>query len=562
MNAQGQWFYLAGTETRGPVLEQDLIEWIRSGQLSPATQVALQGWPQWQTASALFGDRLAPPQPHLQPQLQQPYYAQSPQPQNTHSQPSIAPQQPQPSQPQQWNPQPAPSGPVPAAPLPTAIAAVQLRCVSGPDIGRIFVISASEVTLGRVAGLVDPAVAQHHVVLSWQANMMNFHTAEGTIIIDGFEPRSGALLLGQEFRMGHSVWQIGNQSFTLGGLLESVGSRLNSLASTEKLEGFSLGDMFSETFKKRTQDEIDDYFICGTARTTPAVEAITTGWPKPWFFMRVLLFFIAIYIAFSFAFVQFQNANLLPGLMMMGSLAVPLGTVILFFELNTPRNVPFHYTLVLICLGGIVSIAVSLFGFDLSGLANWLGAPAAGIVEEVGKILTVMIVVRNRRYRYILNGLLFGAAVGAGFAIFESAGYAFNRLLEDRAVSSMQFNILLRGILSPFGHVAWTAIAAGALWRVKGDKEFSPSMLANPLFWRAFLIPVSLHMIWNASIIPSPFWLKHLILGVIGWFVVFGLVQQGLRQVRDFQLAQAREELSKTKSAIAAVTGSHQLVGR
>ena len=30
---------------------------------------------------------------------------------------------------------------------------------------------------------------------------------------------------------------------------------------------------------------------------------------------------------------------------------------------------------------------------------------------------------------YILNGCLFGAAVGAGFAAFESAGYAFNAFL-------------------------------------------------------------------------------------------------------------------------------------
>jgi protease PrsW len=222
-----------------------------------------------------------------------------------------------------------------------------------------------------------------------------------------------------------------------------------------------------------------------------------------------------------------------------------------------------------------VSLFISLVGFSVSSLSSILGPPAAGIVEEVGKLLTVILVVRNTKYKYILNGLLFGAAVGAGFAVFESAGYAFNAFINPlmavvsgRASFSggnllafaggvMTNNIVLRGLLSPFCHVAWTAIAAGALWRVKGDKPFQFSMLTNPLFFKAFCIPMGLHMIWNFGYIPSPFWIKHIILGVIGWFIVFGIVQQGLKQVRQAQLEQVREELSKTQSVMAAVTGRH-----
>ena len=45
----------------------------------------------------------------------------------------------------------------------------------------------------------------------------------------------------------------------------------------------------------------------------------------------------------------------------------------------------------------------------------------AGVVEEVAKLLTVVVVMRSTRYKYILNGILFGATVGAGFAAFETA---------------------------------------------------------------------------------------------------------------------------------------------
>lgn len=38
----------------------------------------------------------------------------------------------------------------------------------------------------------------------------------------------------------------------LGNVLEEFESRLNKLAGTDKLEGFSLQEMFSEVFKRRT----------------------------------------------------------------------------------------------------------------------------------------------------------------------------------------------------------------------------------------------------------------------------------------------------------------------
>jgi RsiW-degrading membrane proteinase PrsW (M82 family) len=209
----------------------------------------------------------------------------------------------------------------------------------------------------------------------------------------------------------------------------------------------------------------------------------------------------------------------------------------------------------LVFFGGVVSLFVSLFGFSVAGL-GWLGASQAGIVEETGKLLAVMLIVRHARFKYILNGMLFGAAVGAGFAAFESAGYAFNILLESRRLSAMTTNIQLRALLSPFGHVAWTAITAGALWRVKGDRTLNPTMLFNGKFLRAFLIPVILHMTWNSPLGQIvPFLLVQLLVGVIGWYVVFGFVQQGLRQVRDEQLQLTRKEFSTTQQMIAVATG-------
>jgi RsiW-degrading membrane proteinase PrsW (M82 family) len=330
-------------------------------------------------------------------------------------------------------------------------------------------------------------------------------------------------------------------------LIDSLKGRIDRLASTEKLEGFSISEMFSEVFKHRSLEEKEHYFLVGTSHTTPAIQDCPTGWPKPWFFMRMLAFLCLTYLVLDYALhVWPENLNLIPGLLMMGSLAVPLSTAILVFEMNTPRNVSLYEVLRLFLIGGVISLLIALFEFEWLPL-NWLGTPAAGVIEESAKLLTVIALTRGGgRYKYILNGLLLGAAVGAGFASFESAGYAFRYLMAKGNYTQMTSVIYLRGFLAPFGHVAWTALAAAAFWRVRGDVGFQLSMLWDKRFLKAMLIPVLLHMIWDFPYIPGWFFLKYIGLGLVAWYVLFGFVQQGLRQVKKEQLEGLKVQLHQT----------------
>lgn len=341
-------------------------------------------------------------------------------------------------------------------------------------------------------------------------------------------------------------------------LLSEIGQRIATYTDTAPLEGFKLSEMFSEVFKKRSHEEVEDYLIVGTTHTTPPLASVPTGWPKPWFFVRVLIFVAVVYVLFLVALPFFGNPMFIPGFIFLGSLAVPLATLMLFFELNTPRNVSFYSLLMLICFGGILSLIATSFGYQLA-LQNWMGPPAAGIVEEFGKLAAVVIVCRQAKHKYILNGMLFGAAIGTGFAVFESAGYAQNALLfalsktgnwekffSAGGASFMNSMIFTRAWLSPFGHVVWTAIAAGALWRVKQHGVFKLRML-DKTFWKTFSIPVICHMAWDSPIAMGvkgqpELWnyAVTLGLGAISWFVAFGLVQEGLKQVRQMQAEATR----------------------
>jgi RsiW-degrading membrane proteinase PrsW (M82 family) len=196
------------------------------------------------------------------------------------------------------------------------------------------------------------------------------------------------------------------------------------------------------------------------------------------------------------------------------------------------------------------------------------------VVEEVAKLLTVVILARSIRHKYILNGILFGATVGAGFAAFETAGYAFDTFYpaflqaliqagstSDAAMTAAMHSgvvqmlqlLALRGIEAPLGHVAWTAISAGAFWRVKQDKPLSPSMLVNMNFLKAFAIPVVMHAVWDAPI-QLPFSGNQIITGLITWYVVFGLVQQGLRQVKEEQKTHLQSTLASVEATLSLGT--------
>lgn len=334
---------------------------------------------------------------------------------------------------------------------------------------------------------------------------------------------------------------------------KSVGNlheKFNDFTGLEKLEGFSLQALFSDIFGKHKAEDIEDFFTVGTPRATPPIEEVDTSWPRPWIFFRALAASILLYMILSGGFQYFKNPNLIPGMMVMGTLAVPFSALLFFYEVNVRQNVSLYQVLRLFFLGGILSLIISLVFFAWAGdivTGSW-EASMAGPIEESGKLLALILVARSPRYHYKLNGLLMGAAIGTGFAVFESMGYAFNNLHDGFAyvargvhvnpIQMMTDNIFNRGVLSPFGHIVWTAIAGAALWRAKGAQPFRMSMLLNGKFWHLFLIPVILHVLWNSPLLLNiPYHGRFLLLGFVAWFVVIALVQEGLKELRAEKLA-------------------------
>ena len=288
-------------------------------------------------------------------------------------------------------------------------------------------------------------------------------------------------------------------------------------------------NIFSRVFRKHSELEADRLFIVGTAITTPRIEEVKETWPKPWLFARVFLIALIAFFGMYIGVSVFKNINFVPGLIMIGAFAVPFTTLIFFWEMNAPQNIAFYRIIYVVLIGGILSMLVALVFFNL--LKHNINPITIGIVEELAKVLTVIWFVQNHKYRFVLNGLLVGAAVGAGFAAFETAGYALRSLLTGD-FHNLLSTILWRSILAPGGHVAWAALTGAAFCRVQGDKKFELSLIRKPAFLLVLLLVVTMHALWDTPI-KYIFPYGHIILMLASWVVVFLMVRIGLKEITN-----------------------------
>lgn len=178
-------------------------------------------------------------------------------------------------------------------------------------------------------------------------------------------------------------------------IARKVSGRVSDLAGVEKLEGFGFREFFAEVFAKHTTSEVEEYFTVGTVSTTPDILDVDTGWPKPWVFFKTFVGAVLVYVLFMQAWREFGNTNLIPGLIIVGSFAVPLSTLIFFVEINVRKNVSLYQVIRLVFMGGILSLILSLLLFRVSDTLSlgWLGA--SGITAAA-----LWRVKRRRKFRF------------------------------------------------------------------------------------------------------------------------------------------------------------------
>ena len=327
------------------------------------------------------------------------------------------------------------------------------------------------------------------------------------------------------------------------------------LTTPEKLRW---GDFFEASGTQHSEQDLDYAMLAGTTLDSAETEvSMLQKWQIPWLYKKALLAGLLssgiIVLCISVMIIIYgcceQPAlNLL--LIVIPPCVMPVTLNLFFWEMNVPRNISLLNVLGYFFLGGVVSIMFTMVFESISPTTEVYLAP---LTEEPAKLLLSLVFLRRLYQKkgkiYGLNGLVIGASVGAGFAAFESAQYAYNAfpILDPMLpipILHLEFghlryvflsSILLRAICSFCGHILFCApyscIAAINIQR-KGN---GPSFI-DIRFLIVFAISFFSHMLWNTDFLSDSFYsivLRTGIFSCVLWGSCLYCVRQSFLEIKS-----------------------------
>ncbi|WP_109212086.1 MULTISPECIES: PrsW family intramembrane metalloprotease [Microbacterium] len=237
------------------------------------------------------------------------------------------------------------------------------------------------------------------------------------------------------------------------------------------------------------------------------------------------IWIIGILVLLLIALVAYFLNAIGPGASLIGMLLalVPLAGVLLAVRIvDRWEPEPRGLLVLAVAWGAIAAVGIAL-GVDL--LLSIVFGPATGarevlqavvqapVVEEFAKGLGVFLIFATARRAFDgpVDGIVYGALIGAGFAFTENIQYFAVSFIEGGAAETTG-TFFLRGILSPFAHVMFTAVTGFALG-LAARRGLSTGQAVGP--WLVGLAgAIALHAFWNGSAVFGDFFLLYLTLQV------------------------------------------------
>ena len=181
---------------------------------------------------------------------------------------------------------------------------------------------------------------------------------------------------------------------------------------------------------------------------------------------------------------------------LLAALSFPLLIAVCFW-LYRYEPEPGRYRLAALGWGGVVAVGISLVAeqllFGISGVPERVDlAVTAPIVEETGKglFLVAIVLLRRSQLNGVLDGIVYAALVGIGFAFVEDIVYYLSSL----SSGSLPTVFFLRGIVGPFAHPLFTA-ATGIGFGVAVTTRRPALRVVAPI--AGYVLAVLLHGTWN-----------------------------------------------------------------
>ena len=190
------------------------------------------------------------------------------------------------------------------------------------------------------------------------------------------------------------------------------------------------------------------------------------------------------------------DAYVVPTVDVLGCFLVPVAWVIRVEERDRPEGVTSGLLARLFIGGGVLGFLSSAMIETPLASAGPLGfASGVGVIEELSKLVILAWMTRRLLSKTPQAGFVLGAAVGFGFAAFESSGYALSALNSHGGTSwaALEGTVLVRAVITPVTHGLWTAITGGVLFYVSRGGRFR----VTPLLGVCVAGVAALHGLWD-----------------------------------------------------------------
>jgi RsiW-degrading membrane proteinase PrsW (M82 family) len=198
---------------------------------------------------------------------------------------------------------------------------------------------------------------------------------------------------------------------------------------------------------------------------------------------------------------------------LLAAVSFPL-LIFICFWLDRYEPEPASYRLAALGWGAVAAVMLSFIAesilFRLAGTTEFVAAAlGAPVVEELAKglFLVAIVIFRRSEIDGVLDGIVYGALVGIGFAFVEDIVY----YLQSLQAGQLGITFFLRGIMGPFAHPLFTAAAGIGIGLAASTRRPGVRVMAPIL---GFLAAILMHAIWNGS----AFW------GANGFLLAYGAV--------------------------------------
>lgn len=254
--------------------------------------------------------------------------------------------------------------------------------------------------------------------------------------------------------------------------------------------------------------------------------------PAFWMFVILLALTTLTVIGEQLLYLQFFPQGWIIGVVLLALYVVPV--LLAIYILDLYEREPLSLIIAAFLWGGVISIGLAvvintsllealakLFGANFA--QTWGVAIVAPPVEEALKFLGVVTIYLIARSEIddLLDGFIYGAIIGLGFAAVENVQYFIQSIGQpgagDQIGPVLQTYFLRVILIGAYMHVLWSGLAGlGFAYYVTQRDQPRQKRLMYAV--GLFLLAVLAHFLWNSPL------LTELLTG-IGGVVVFGLIK-------------------------------------